>query len=421
MANNIDDLGRFTVMHWIAGGPTGKVAAVQYISIRDFLERGFHDIDYALNLDEEALFEHVSHSFVFKGEHSRPRIRVIAPNASVKVSNAERKLRECDFVCLSRVFDVIMLRVPRAGDDLLGPFSRVASYTIALTDGWSIEYEVAVNAAAWNKRWTYNEVRQAMVDVAPRHISLYEQRTQAPEPIRLRLTYASREATLREVLEQAAADVDELWASTHGRVDAQHPLEALERTFVFHPAIKRTCEQYLSYFGQFLADLGIEAETSIKESAGKVLFTVSPVDGQSALSAIHDALEIYLRLPEEPLFQEEAKQQRDVAVTQLSAQVLQLQHNYLLIKEAYELQAERVALKDERLKTQQALIGMIALSNVKLVEMQEGRSRPTATVLKEVDEEEISEFVTVQDVALKGTGIKVKLPRILRALKRKFP
>jgi len=41
----------------------------------------------------------------------------------------------------------------------------------------------------------------------------------------------------------------------------------------------------LIYFAQFLADLGIDATTELKETAADVLFTVTPKDGSEALDS----------------------------------------------------------------------------------------------------------------------------------------
>jgi hypothetical protein len=52
---------------------------------------------------------------------------------------------------------------------------------------------------------------------------------------------------------------------------------AVTAVFEFPAPIKSACEQYLLYFAQFLRDLGIEAEAELKEEAGRVLFSVTPV------------------------------------------------------------------------------------------------------------------------------------------------
>jgi hypothetical protein len=69
------------------------------------------------------------------------------------------------------------------------------------------------------------------------------------------------------------------------------------KLFKFPPAIKTACEQYLLYFGQFLKDLGIDAETELKEEASRVLFTVTPTDKSKALDSIREALNCYLQMP----------------------------------------------------------------------------------------------------------------------------
>lgn len=72
-------------------------------------------------------------------------------------------------------------------------------------------------------------------------------------------------------------------------------------TFDFPNEIKINCEQYLLYFAQFLQDLGINADSNLKEEAGKVLFSVTPTDGAEALSKIREALALYLHLPNSPI------------------------------------------------------------------------------------------------------------------------
>src|SRR5262249_35460458 len=97
---------------------------------------------------------------------------------------------------------------------------------------------------------------------------------------------------------------------------------AVTTFFKFPPEMKTACEQYLIYFVQFLEDLGLRADAEVKESAGRVLFSVIPRDGPAALENVREALEIYLRLPDAPGFAREAGKHPDLAVQQLSANVL---------------------------------------------------------------------------------------------------
>jgi hypothetical protein len=73
--------------------------------------------------------------------------------------------------------------------------------------------------------------------------------------------------------------------------------------FKFPDSIQIPCEQYLLYFVKFLHDIGIEASADIKHEAGKVLFSVTPVNEKDALETIYQALKLYLQLPENPIIE----------------------------------------------------------------------------------------------------------------------
>lgn len=77
--------------------------------------------------------------------------------------------------------------------------------------------------------------------------------------------------------------------------------ESVAVYFDFPESIKVPCEQYLLYFAQFLKDLGVEADTTLSHEAGKVLFTVTPADQKEALDKIQTALDVYLKLPTNPI------------------------------------------------------------------------------------------------------------------------
>lgn len=77
--------------------------------------------------------------------------------------------------------------------------------------------------------------------------------------------------------------------------------DGLTISFNFPQEVRVACEQYLLYFGDFLANIGVSVQTGIREDAGRVLFSVTPKDSQHALSAIREALSVYLALPGAPL------------------------------------------------------------------------------------------------------------------------
>ncbi len=92
--------------------------------------------------------------------------------------------------------------------------------------------------------------------------------------------------------------------------------------FNFHENLKSSCEQYLLYFAQFLQDIGINATSNLKEEAGKVLFSVTPIDDKVALEKIREALAVYLNLPASPIVYDDS-----FAAMRLQQQVENLQHS----------------------------------------------------------------------------------------------
>ncbi|HYJ88718.1 MAG TPA: hypothetical protein VEW46_21810 [Pyrinomonadaceae bacterium] len=60
--------------------------------------------------------------------------------------------------------------------------------------------------------------------------------------------------------------------------------DSVSALFEFPEEVRLPCEQYLQYFAEFLRDLGVNANTSLVQQAGQVLFTVTPTDQEQALS-----------------------------------------------------------------------------------------------------------------------------------------
>jgi len=177
--------------------------------------------------------------------------------------------------------------------------------------------------------------------------------------------------------------------------------------FKFPAPVKAACEQYLIYFAQFLNDLGIKAESEIKEEAGRVLFSVTPQDGPAALEKIKEALEAYLDLPQNPEFSTAAGDFPDAAVAQLKANVFFLQ--------------SQLALGQAMLQTKDATIEALSLTVFQQRQLLSGRT-PTNEP-PERDDAAKSEPIlgdTVHLTKYEGKLLKVDLPTILRRLKRSF-
>ena len=185
------------------------------------------------------------------------------------------------------------------------------------------------------------------------------------------------------------------------------PPRRVSLPFSFPAPVKSACEQYLLYFGQFLSDLGIQAETELAETAARVLFSVTPNEATQALTRIRDALETYLRLPFLPEFPETASQFHDPAVAQLRANVLHLQSQIVLAKSILQLKDATIQARDTEIEL---LEGTIDLRGY--------LARPKKSHEESGSEPLITGVVSVKKYTVKF--LEFDFPAILRKLKRRF-
>lgn len=176
--------------------------------------------------------------------------------------------------------------------------------------------------------------------------------------------------------------------------------------FSFPAPVKNACEQYLLYFGQFLSDLGVEAETQLSETAARVLFSVTPKDAMQALTQIRDALETYLRLPYLPEFQRTAGQFHDPSVAQLQANVLHFQSQVVLAKSMLQAMDATIRAKDTEIGLLRGMIDLRGYVAMPKKSHEESDSEPL-----------IGDVVRVKKYTLKF--LELDFPAILRKLKRR--
>lgn len=129
--------------------------------------------------------------------------------------------------------------------------------------------------------------------------------------------------------------------------------EALIQKFKFPAEVKVACEQYLLYFTEFLRDVGIEANASLREEAGNVLFSVRHNNKDEALENIKIALEIYLNLPSIPILNTSQPLDVGLPVQRLSAQVQFLQSQLTLANATIQQQNFLIAQQNQFIQSQQ--------------------------------------------------------------------
>ncbi|MEO7215093.1 hypothetical protein [Mucilaginibacter sp.] len=168
--------------------------------------------------------------------------------------------------------------------------------------------------------------------------------------------------------------------------------------FKFPESIKTPCQQYLMYFGQFLSDLGIEVETTLKEQAHSTLFSVTPKDKDDAMEKIKDVLEMYINLPNSDAFNR--INNPNVALIQIQANVMHLNSQIMLAHAT-------IQMKD-------ATIEALKISNYQIQQQLYHQE-----IQKEEDEEAVIDGI-ISVKKYDGQWFSVNIPEILRKLKRKF-
>lgn len=174
--------------------------------------------------------------------------------------------------------------------------------------------------------------------------------------------------------------------------------------FEFPTATKAACEQYLVYFSQFLRDLGIESTSQIKEEANRVLFSVEPADGKEALATVREALAIYLNLPALSEAQRAALGDGGIAALQLQSNVQHLQAQLVLAKATMQLQQATIYAHERALDAQARTLRLLEDAGSKMAKPSE--SEPI-----------LGDLVRVTPI--KGRGLEINLPALVRRLKRK--
>lgn len=227
----------------------------------------------------------------------------------------------------------------------LDSFEHEFIRTALVSSDWISMY-VRVSAVTWTYPWSIGQLG-IMLDhlVSSRKLRGVSTRTRHPlflgaYEVRFRRKWNLRrtlEQHVRPAFEVAKSVVDE--ATAHLEAGARRG--ALVRVFRFPPEISSACEQYLLYFGQFLRDLGVEADTEIQHRAGEVLLRVIPASSAEALERIAATLQVYLGLTAMP--QAVSVPTSGIAIARLHANILHLQSQLQLARS--EMQAKDAAIQ----------------------------------------------------------------------------
>jgi len=192
-----------------------------------------------------------------------------------------------------------------------------------------------------------------------------------------------------------------------------------QETFNLQPELADATAQYLLFFRKFLEDIGIEATTAASNNAGTILFSVEPKDPTVALSTIHEALEVYLKLPKVHYTVVSNDPVEKVTALQLGSEIDVLRNRLDLARAVMETKDATIAAKNAEIAAKNELISAKDLHIQKLLEsivLNEAPNNATASALVNV---EIAEL-WVDDDQQPDRQASVNLPDVLRAGQRRM-
>lgn len=118
----------------------------------------------------------------------------------------------------------------------------------------------------------------------------------------------------------------------------------LIKIFDFPPEYKNICSQYLIWFGEFLENLGVEADVSTENKGGKTFLVVSPVENVEMLEKIEQLFYQYVSLP----YVEVLPPRQEMSSLE--------QHTFLAVKQQIQMLEMQIESKDSVIENKKSTI-----------------------------------------------------------------
>jgi len=211
------------------------------------------------------------------------------------------------------------------------------------SDKFTLSWDIHFYLVNWNEAYSVLEYLEEFTGVLDRHGLAYERNPILALGLSVMFPVENSDSTIEVEFFSHQEEMQKLNDEAVRSLSTIHH-ESISMFFDFPDEVKVPCEQYLLYFGRFLKDLGVKADTALTDEAGQVLFTVTPADEKDALDKIRTALDVFLHLPSSPVADEPNE---SMAVQRLEANILRFRSDLKLA--AAELQAKETTIEAQRL------------------------------------------------------------------------
>ncbi len=255
----------------------------------------------------------------------------------------------------------------------------------------------------WNKPWSMSSfAKEFEATINKLSDTCFEYYQEDPDSMLngFGLTYypTNSDLKIKSEVENILNVVEEAIVETNKNLLNSLNKEAVLTYFQFPEETKTACKQYLVYFAQFIADLGIDVDTELKEELNHTLFKVTPINKEESLDKIREALNIYLNAPNDKGFHDKVASQSDIAIRQWEANIFHLK--------------SQLSLAGSIIQAKNAPIEMLQLSNYQYKQQLESH-----TTRKETEKEDVIKGI-VSVNKIEGKGFTIDLAEIFRRLKR---
>ena len=148
-------------------------------------------------------------------------------------------------------------------------------------------------------------------------------------------------------LEALLVESNEVLSKLNSEMETSHYEDVFVRLFDFPSEYQNIYAQYLMWFGEFLKNLGLDADAHTEPKSGKTALIVSPKNNQKLLVEIEKLFYQYIQLP----YVEILPPQREMSI--------QEQHSFMAIRQQVQLLEMQIQAKDSLLLNDNATISSL--------------------------------------------------------------
>lgn len=203
---------------------------------------------------------------------------------------------------------------------------------------WKKEYSVTDYYTAYSK--VFEKVTDSSIDCG-----LHDPEGGIQHGFFTRFTDMPLELPIAEVIENHLTLLRQLHSEAEAEIADLQNQNSVTISIEVPDEIRAPYSQYITYFSQFLKDLGVESTSELHNEASNILFTITPTDSSQALDKIRAALEIYLCLPNSPV-SDYPEISTGIEVQRLTANIHHLKSQLSLVRAQNQLNEAMLEAKD---------------------------------------------------------------------------